>query len=45
MAHFSNSLLIELDKLYEVNIIHHVESAITFFPINISDKEHTHFKK
>lgn len=31
MAHFSNSLLMELDKLFEVNIIHHVESAITFF--------------
>lgn len=44
MARFSNSLLIELDKLLEVNIIYHVESDITFLSINISDKEHTSLK-
>lgn len=35
MAHFSNSLLVELDKVLGINASHHVENAIKIFPYNL----------
>lgn len=35
MAHFSNSLLVELDKVLGINASHRVENAIKFFPYNL----------
>lgn len=36
MASLLNALIIELDKLLEVNVSHHIENAIKIFPIIIS---------